>query len=89
MILTNLANIFVTRKKKELIVMRINGFSIKQTINYLARETVITIIIGLIIGLAIGIPLGFVAMNIMEPVEVYTSSNSSKRIKKTLKKGGR
>ena len=70
MILTNLANIFVTRKKKELIVMRINGFSIKQTINYLARETIITIIIGLIIGLGIGIALGFVAMDLMEPSEV-------------------
>lgn len=69
MIITNLANIFVTRKKKELIVMRINGFSIKQTIAYLARETVITVIIGLVVGLICGYFLGIVAVNVMEPYE--------------------
>lgn len=70
MIITNLANIFVTRKKKELIVMRINGFSIRQTIAYLARETVITVSIGLAIGLVSGYFLSKLGINIMEPVEL-------------------
>ena len=55
MILTNLANIFVTRKKKELIVMRINGFSISKTIQYLAKETILTTLIGLGLGVLVGI----------------------------------
>lgn len=70
MIITNLANIFVTRKKKELIVMRINGFSIRQTIAYLARETIITVAIGLIIGLFAAVGLSMFAINLMEPLEI-------------------
>lgn len=54
MILTNLSNIYITRKKKELIVMRINGFSIKQTINYLAKETILTTLIGIILAVIAG-----------------------------------
>ena len=50
MVLTNLSNIYMARKKKELIVMRINGFSIPQTINYMAKETILTTIIGLVIS---------------------------------------
>lgn len=54
MILTNLANIFVTRKKNELIVMRVNGFSIGKTIGYLVRETVMTTLLGIVLGVGIG-----------------------------------
>jgi ABC-type antimicrobial peptide transport system permease subunit len=54
MILTNLANIYMMRKKTELSVMRINGFSIRQTKAYLSRETVFTTLIGLILGVAAG-----------------------------------
>lgn len=54
MILTNLANIFLNRKKTELIVMRINGFSVKKTIGYLAKETVLTTIIGVALGVTCG-----------------------------------
>ncbi len=58
MILTNLSNIFLNRKKKELIVMRINGFSISQTINYLAKETILTTIIGVALALVLGFFFG-------------------------------
>ena len=54
MILTNLANIFLNRKKTELTVMRINGFSIKQTKGYLAKETVVTTAAGVILGVICG-----------------------------------
>jgi len=54
MILSNLANIFLNRKKTELSVMRINGFSIKQTKGYLTRETVITTAIGTVLGVLAG-----------------------------------
>ena len=65
MILSNLANIFLNRKKTELTVMRINGFSIKQTKGYLTRETVVTTAIGVVLGVvigAIGTPLIIKAM---------------------------
>ena len=66
-ILTNLANIFLNRKKKELIVMRINGFSIRETINYLTKETIITSLSGLILGIIIGILLTPIMLRIIEP----------------------
>ena len=55
MILSNLANIFLNRKKTELTVMRINGFSIKQTKGYLTRETVVTTAIGILLGVIAGV----------------------------------
>lgn len=60
MILSNLANIFLNRKKTELTVMRINGFSIKQTKGYLIKETVITTAAGVLLGIlagAVGTPI--------------------------------
>lgn len=54
MILTNLANIFLTRRKTELSVMRVNGFSIKQARGYLTKETVFTTTAGLVLGVILG-----------------------------------
>ena len=54
MILTNLSNIFLNRRKTELSVMRVNGFSVKQAKGYLTRETVFTTAAGLLLGLGLG-----------------------------------
>ena len=66
-ILTNLASIFLNRKKKELIVMRINGFSIRETINYLVKETVVTSLGGLILGVIVGALMSPIFIGIIEP----------------------
>ncbi|MBR0468103.1 MAG: hypothetical protein IJJ16_00145 [Mogibacterium sp.] len=70
MILTNLASIFVTRKKNELIVMRVNGFSLKQTKGYLAKEAILTTVIGLAIGVIAGSLLSPFAVRILEPADL-------------------
>lgn len=70
MILTNLANIFLNRKKTELTVMRINGFSIRQTKGYLARESVLTTVIGLAAGVLAGSLLSPVFIRILEPADL-------------------
>ena len=54
MILTNLANIYMSRKKTELSVMRVNGFSIGQTKAYLVRESVFTTLVGIVLGVLVG-----------------------------------
>jgi len=54
MILTNLSNIFLNRRKTELSVMRVNGFSVKQAKGYLRKETVITTAAGLALGVVLG-----------------------------------
>lgn len=70
MILTNLANIFLNRKKTELSVMRVNGFSVKQAKGYLARETVITSFIGLFAGVLIGSLFSSRAIQMIEPINM-------------------
>ena len=49
-VLLNLVNIFVGRRQNELIIMGINGFSMKEQIGYLMRESVATTVAGLGIG---------------------------------------
>ena len=53
-VLLNLTNIFVNRKKKELIIMRLNGFSYRQTVGYLLRETLMTILLGFLLAVVVG-----------------------------------
>ncbi len=53
-VLLNLENMYVTRKKRELTIMRINGFTIREVIGYVARETVVTTVAGIIPGIAAG-----------------------------------
>ena len=54
-VLLNLVNIFVSRRKNELIIMDINGFNYRERIGYLLRETVATTTLGLIGGVLFGI----------------------------------
>ena len=70
MILTNLANIFFARKKNELTIMRINGFTIKQTKQYLIKETIITIVIGILLGLILGYFLTLPIIKTLEQQDV-------------------
>jgi len=53
-VLLNLVNIFVQRRQNELIVMRVNGFSFKEGIGYLLKETVATTLLGIAFGVAVG-----------------------------------
>ena len=54
MILTNLANIYLTRKKTELTVMRVNGFTVRECRGYLSKESLYTTVIGLAVGVLAG-----------------------------------
>ncbi|MBQ7266516.1 MAG: FtsX-like permease family protein [Firmicutes bacterium] len=53
-VLLNLANMYLNEKKRELAVMRINGFTLKQTVAYLSRESVITTLMGIFMGVGFG-----------------------------------
>ena len=53
-VLLNLVNIFVHRRQNELIIMGINGFSYRQEIGYLLRETIATTAVGLAAGALFG-----------------------------------
>ena len=67
-VLLNLTNMYLNRKKKELVVMRINGFTVKEVIRYVAMETVITTIGGILMGLVFESVLGdWIVRSIEQP----------------------
>ena len=65
-IISNLTFMYVDKKKAEIIVMQINGFSFKEVRTYLLNESLFTTIIGIIVGLLGG---SFLASNIIESFE--------------------
>ena len=56
LILVNLTQILVSRRMKELLLMRVNGFSIRQVRTYLFREILYVTLPGILLGIAGGIP---------------------------------
>ena len=65
-VLMNLTNIYILQKKRELTVMRINGFTTKEVIAYVTRETVFTTTLGILLGLAAGSCVGYRIVRAME-----------------------
>ncbi len=65
-VLTNLTNIYIMQKKRELTVMRINGFTVKEVIGYCTRETVLTTAAGIVLGIALGSGIAYRIVRSME-----------------------
>ena len=61
-----LTSTYVTQKKRELILMRINGFSYGELVGYLLRETVLTALTGIILGIAAGCGIGYYIVRSVE-----------------------
>ena len=66
-IVINLNNILVNHRMKELLVMKVNGFSKRQVIGYLLRETMLINVIGILLGLAIGVVMNGLLVKGIEP----------------------
>ena len=62
LVILNLLITFVQTKKKELIVLQINGYSLNQSKRYIYTDTIALTIIGTIFGLIVGTLLGFVCI---------------------------
>ena len=67
-VLTNLTNIYILQKKPELTIMRINGFTVREVIGYVVRETVLTTSLGILIGIAMGAGVSYKIIRAMESV---------------------
>ena len=65
-VLLNLLSMFVLEKKKELIVLMINGFSLKDAKRYIYTDTIFLAIIGIILGLLLGTLFGGIAVTNFE-----------------------
>ena len=66
-VLMNLTNIYILQQKRELTVMRINGFTTKETIAYVTRETIATTALGIVLGIGLGALLGYAIVRALEP----------------------
>ena len=58
-VLLNLTNIHLLEKKRELTVMRINGFTVQETIGYVLREAAATTALGIVLGIAAGAGMAY------------------------------
>lgn len=66
LVLFNQINMYINRKAKELAVMRINGYTRKETKQFVSRDNVVLVALGLLAGCIIGTPLAQLEVRIME-----------------------
>ena len=66
MVLLNLDYMFIDEKKRELITLMINGFSVKDAKAYIYRDAILMTILGVLVGLALGIVIGTATVGAVE-----------------------
>ena len=69
-VLLNLVNMYLNKKKKELTIMRVNGFTTNEVIRYVAGESIVTTVLGIILGLALGSVLGYLIIRFVEQTQL-------------------
>ena len=65
-VIFNLISMYIAEKKKELIVLMINGFSLKQARRYIYSDTILLTIIGIILGCILGYVIGDYSITSLE-----------------------
>lgn len=66
LVLLNQISMHINRKARELAVMRINGYTMKETKAYVYKDNIILTILGLILGSGFGLVLSYVVVRIIE-----------------------
>lgn len=66
-VLLNLNVMFIDEKRRELIVLMINGYSVRQAKRYIYRDTIVLTILGIIAGVALGAAMGTITVMSVEP----------------------
>lgn len=66
LILMNQVVMYINKKSKELSVMRINGYTLKETKAFVYKDNVVLVLLGLILGCGSGIGLAYVIIRIIE-----------------------
>ena len=66
-VLLNLNVMFIDEKKRELIVLMINGFSVKDAKRYIYNDTIVLTVIGIVLGVVLGCVMGAVTVGSVEP----------------------
>ncbi len=66
-VLLNLNVMFIEEKKRELIVLMINGFSVKDAKHYISYDSIVLTTLGIIAGVILGCIMGSVTVAAIEP----------------------
>lgn len=66
LVLLNQITMYIDRKARELAVMRVNGYTLKQTKAYVYKDNIVLIIMGLLLGCLFGIGLAYVSVRTIE-----------------------
>ncbi len=67
MVLLNLYNMFVSEKKRELIVLMICGYSVREAKAYIYRDSIALTVLGIVVGIVFGSFMGSIATQALEP----------------------
>ena len=70
-ILLNLVNMYVHQKTHELTIMRINGFTVGETIRYVSLELIVSTVLGIILGLGLGSLLSYRVVCLLESLSLH------------------
>ncbi len=66
LVLLNQITMHINRKARELAVMRINGYTLKETKAYVYKDNIVLTLMGLILGSGFGIVLSYIVICIIE-----------------------
>lgn len=66
LVLMNQITMYINRKARELAVMRINGYTLKETKTFVSRDNIVLTILGLMLGCGFGIPVAYFEVCILE-----------------------
>ena len=66
-VLLNLNFMFIEEKKRDLIVLMINGFSVKDAKRYIYNDTIALTVVGVVLGVLLGCIMGSITVMSIEP----------------------
>ena len=66
LVMLNQNVMYINRKSKELSVMRINGFTLKETESFVSRDNFVLTFLGILLGCVMGAILGYVVIRVLE-----------------------
>jgi len=66
LVLLNQGVMYINKKSRELAVMRVNGFTLKQTRAYVYKDNIVLTALGLLLGSGVGVGLAYVIIRFLE-----------------------
>ncbi|SCW68128.1 FtsX-like permease family protein [Ruminococcaceae bacterium YRB3002] len=65
-ILLNIVVMYINQKKRELTIMRINGFTVREVKKYISLELIVSTVVGILAGCGLGSLLGYRVLLLIE-----------------------